>query len=56
MRPEPAITYDEKDWTTAIRRTKCLFKNFTGLGKRVKRAINKRTRRRARRDIERNEQ
>ena len=52
MRREPAINGDEHDWTTSWRRVLVLFRNGTGLGKRVKRAMAKRARRRAKREIE----
>ena len=42
----PLITGDEYDWVSKNwRRALCVFKNTTGLGKKVKRAINRRTRR-----------
>jgi hypothetical protein len=44
---EPAINGDEQDWTSRWRRVLCVFANNTGLGKKVKRAMNKRERRRA---------
>jgi len=50
MRREPAKSGDEQDWTTGWRRLLCVFKNRTGLGKKVKRAINKRARRKAKRE------
>jgi hypothetical protein len=49
---EPTINGDEHDWTTGWRRLLCVFDNRTGLGKRVKRAINKRARRRAKRELD----
>ena len=51
MRKEPAISGDEHDWNSKWRRWLCVFKNNTGLGKKVKRAMNKRARRRCRQDI-----
>ncbi len=52
MNREPAINHDEQDWIyRPWRHVMCVFKNRTGLGKRVKRAINKRARRRAKREI-----
>ena len=48
----PLITGDEYDWTSKNwRRLLCVFKNRTGLGKKVKHALNKRARRKAREDI-----
>jgi hypothetical protein len=44
---EPAINGDEQDWTSRWRRVLCVFANNTGLGKKVKRKMNKRERRRA---------
>jgi hypothetical protein len=52
MRKEPAKTADEYDWITGWRRWLRVFKNHTGLGKAVKRAMSKRARRRAKREIE----
>lgn len=51
MRKEPAKSGDEHDWTSGWRKVLCVFKNRTGLGKRVKRALNKRARRRANKEI-----
>ncbi len=49
----PLITGDEYDWTSRNwRRLLCVFRNTTGLGKKVKRAINRRTRRKVRQEIE----
>ena len=50
----PAINGDEHDWTTIWRKVLCVFKNHTGLGKKVKRAMNKRARKKAKLDIEKN--
>jgi len=47
MRKEPAKNGNEHDWTTKWRHMLCVFSNNTGLGKRVKRAMNKRARKRA---------
>ncbi len=52
MRKEKAITGDEIDWISkSWRRVLCVFKNRTGLGKKVKRAMNKRARRRIRQEL-----
>ncbi len=48
MNREPAKSGDEQDWVSGWRRVLCVFRNHTGLGKAVKRAMNKRARRRAR--------
>lgn len=49
MNREPARSGDEQDWVCKRwRRLLCVFKNNTGLGRAVKRALNKRQRRRAR--------
>jgi len=48
----PTINGDEQDWTTRWRKFLCVFNNHTGLGKKVKRAINKRARKLAKKDIE----
>lgn len=55
MRKEPAINGDEQDWTSKWRRLLGIFSNTTGLGKRVKRAMNKRARRRAKQEIKNDE-
>lgn len=47
----PLITNDEGDWTSKWRRILCVFKNNTGLGKKVKRAVNRRARQKARQEI-----
>ena len=53
MRREPTKGLNERDWISKRwRRILCSFHNRTGLGKRVKRAINKRARHRAKREIE----
>ena len=53
MRREPARSGDEQDWISRRwRRLLCVFSNNTGLGRSVKRAINKRARRRARDELE----
>lgn len=49
----PLITGDEYDWVGKWRRILCVFKNTTGLGKKVKHAINRRARRKIRREINR---
>jgi len=49
---EAAKGHDEQSWTTGWRRVLAVFKNRTGLGKRVKRAMNKRQRRKVKRIIE----
>lgn len=46
-RREPAISGNEHDWTSRWRHVLKVFNNFTGLGKKVKRKMNKRERRRA---------
>lgn len=51
MQKEPTINGDEHDWCSGWRRLLCVFVNNTGLGKKVKRAMNKRTRKRAKREI-----
>ncbi len=56
MRREPTINGDECDWTTRWRRKLCVFQNHTRLGRKVKRAMSKRSRRRARREIEKGEE
>jgi len=49
---ERPVNGDECDWVSkGWRRALCVFRNTTGLGKRVKRAINKRARRNAKRRI-----
>ena len=49
---EPAVNGFEQDWISKRWRSLlCVFQNRTGLGKRVKRAINRRSRRRARREL-----
>ncbi len=53
MKKEPAKSGDEHDWTTGWRRLLKVFSNRTGLGRRVKRAMNKRTRKRVKLEIER---
>ena len=50
MKKEPAINGDEHDWTTGWRKLLKVFENNTGLGKAVKRAMNKRARRRAKKE------
>ncbi len=46
------ISGDEFDWTAKRwRRLLCVFDNTTGLGKKVKRAINQRARRKAREEL-----
>ncbi len=46
------ITGDEFDWTSrGWRRLLCVFKNHTGLGKKVKHAINGRARREERKRL-----
>jgi len=48
----PLITGDEYDWVSKNwRRLLCVFKNQTGLGKKVKRAINQRARRKIRKEL-----
>ena len=47
----PAISGDEHDWVTGWRKLLCVFKNTTGLGKKVKRAMNKRTRQKVKQEI-----
>ncbi len=56
MNREPAIDGDEHDWTTCWRGVLKVFKNNTGLGRKVKRAMAKRSRRRAKREIEKGEE
>jgi len=51
MRKEPAQNGDEHDWTSGWRRLLCVFDNHTGLGKKVKRAMNKRSRKKAKHNI-----
>lgn len=52
MRKEPPVNGDEADWCCKRWRwVLCAFKNTTGLGKKVKRAMNKRARRRSRTEI-----
>lgn len=52
MRKEPAVNGDEQDWVShRARRLLCVFSNWTGLGKKVKRAMNKRARRRAKVEV-----
>ena len=46
----PTINGDERDWTTSFRRLLCVFSNRTGLGKKVKRAMNKRARQKGKKD------
>lgn len=52
MRKTSAINGDEHDWTTGWRRWLCVFRNNTGIGKRIKRAMNKRCRRAGKREAE----
>ena len=53
MTREPAKSGNEQDWVSrSSRRSLCVFYNWTGLGKAVKRAMNKRARRRARAALE----
>lgn len=48
----PLQTGDEYDWVSKRwRRLLCVFKNRTGLGKKVKQALSRRARRRARQRI-----
>ena len=48
----PKISGDEHDWTSKNwRRVLCVFSNRTGLGKKVKHALNRRARRKAREEI-----
>lgn len=47
----PTINGDEHDWCSGWRRMLCVFANNTGLGKKVKKAMNKRTRRNAKERI-----
>ena len=53
MKKELAINGDEHDWTTMWRKLLCVFKNNTGLGKQVKRKMNKRARRKIKEKINR---
>ena len=53
MNKEPTINGDEHDWCSGWRRLLCVFENNTGLGKKVKRAMNRRARRRAKDGIQR---
>ena len=49
---EKAINGDEQDWISKRwRHLLCVFKNITGLGKTVKRRMNKRSRRRIKLDL-----
>jgi hypothetical protein len=53
MTKEPAKSGDEHDWTSRrMRQLLCVFSNWTGLGKKVKRRMNKRARRRAKEKVE----
>jgi hypothetical protein len=52
VKREPTINGNEHDWTTRWRSLLAVFHNRTGLGKAVKRAINKRARRRGKRAAE----
>lgn len=51
MRKEPAKNGNEMDWTSGWRWVLKVYDNWTGLGKQVKRAMNKRARRRAKMDV-----
>ena len=49
---EPTITGAENDWVSKRwRRLLCVFQNTSGLGKQVKRAINRRSRRRSKQHL-----
>lgn len=48
---EPAISGDEQDWVSGWRHVLKVFDNWTGLGKQVKRKMNKRARRRTKREL-----
>ena len=51
MKKEPAKAGDEYDWVTSIRRHLCVFHNNTGLGKKIKRAMNKRFRKKGKQEL-----
>jgi len=48
---EPCISGDEQDWCSGWRTVLKVFNNWTGLGKAVKRKMNKRARRRVKREL-----
>jgi len=51
VKKEPAKAGDEYDWVTSIRRHLCVFHNNTGLGKKIKRAMNKRFRKKGKQEL-----
>jgi len=51
MTKTPTINGNENDWTSCWRKALCVFKNNSGLGKKVKRAMNKRERQQTKNEI-----